>query len=99
MYVQILTIHPREGKLEEIHELYRDYLVPEIRQQEGYRGFYLIPRPAHGQLLAVTMWKDRAAAEGAEEQNLLLEQRAGYPLYASAPEKEGLDVLYFNTLA
>jgi len=97
MYAQILTIRPQEGKLAEIQELYREYLVPEIRNSPGYGGLYLIPRPERGEVMAVTFWQDAASCAAAEEANLYLEQRAGYPLYAGPPVKEGLEVLHWDT--
>ncbi|HOO76581.1 MAG TPA: antibiotic biosynthesis monooxygenase [bacterium] len=96
MYAQILTINIKEGKIEELRELYRDYIVPEVSRQPGYRGFYLIDRPRQQQVQAITVWKNRDAADGGVEDNMFLEQRAGYPLYSTAPEREVQEILYFD---
>ena len=92
MYAQLITIKVKPDRIDEFRELYEEYINPEIKSSEGYRGFYLLVDKEAGKAISITLWEDKAAAEASEEENLYLEQRAGYPLYSEAPHREGFEV-------
>ncbi len=92
MYAQIIRISLKPDQVEEFRELYEEYIVPELAGQEGYRNFYLLLDRENSRAISFTLWEDRESAERAEEVNLYLEQRAGYPLYSGPPQREGYEV-------
>ncbi len=92
MYAQIIKISLQPEKIDEFRGLYEEYIIPELSGQEGYKSFYLLVDRENARAISFTLWTDRESAEQAEEVNLYLEQRAGYPLYAGPPEREGYEV-------
>ena len=92
MYAQLITVKVKPDKIKEFRELYQEYINPEVKSTEGYRGFYLLLDEESSRAISVTLWKDKAAADASEEANLYLEQRAGYPLFAAPPVREGFEV-------
>ena len=92
MYAQLITIRIKPDKIKEFQDLYREYINPEIKNTAGYRGFYLLLDEKEARAISVTLWKDKESAEASEEANLYLEQRAGYPLFAAPPVREGFAV-------
>ena len=94
MYAQLIRISVKPDKIDEFRDLYREYINPEIKNSRGYKGFYLLLNPGTGKGISFTVWETRSDAEASEEMNLYLEQRAGYPLYAAPPEREGFEVIF-----
>ena len=92
MYAQLITMLLKTEKVDEFKQLYQDYINPEMRSSKGYRGFYLLIDREKTRAVSITLWDDQASANSSEEAHLYLEQRAGYPLYAAPPVREGFEV-------
>lgn len=92
MYAQIITISIQPEKIDEFVELYKEYIIPELSSQSGYKRFHLLLDRKTARALSVTIWEDQQSAEQSEEANLYLEQRAAYPLYSAPPVREGYEV-------
>jgi heme-degrading monooxygenase HmoA len=73
-------------------KLYEDDVLPELREQDGYEGCYVLTSP-EGKALVLTFWADEAAAEagiasgayGAQVEKFVTVMRA-------APGRETYDV-------
>jgi heme-degrading monooxygenase HmoA len=92
MYAQLITISIKPDQIDEFQELYKEYINPEIKTQEGYQDFYLLIDREKSRALSITIWDNQESAEASEEVNLYLEQRASYPLYSAPPVREGFEV-------
>jgi heme-degrading monooxygenase HmoA len=76
-------------------ELFRDSVVPALREQEGYEGVYVLLSEA-GKVLALTFWDSEEAAEAGirGSRNFYSDQIAKFvTLYRAPPGREMYDVV------
>jgi heme-degrading monooxygenase HmoA len=76
-------------------EVFRDSVVPALREQEGYHGVYLL-LSNEGKALALTFWdsEESAAAGLAGSRSFYAEQIGKFvTLYRSPPGRETYDVV------
>lgn len=76
-------------------DLFRDSVVPALREQEGYEGVYVLLSD-EGKVLALTFWESEEAAEAgiAGSRSFYAEQVGKFvTLYRSPPGREMYDVV------
>jgi heme-degrading monooxygenase HmoA len=76
-------------------ELFRDSVVPALREQEGYEGVYVLLSD-EGKVLALTFWESEEAADAgiAGSRSFYAEQVGKFvTLYRSPPGREMYDVV------
>jgi heme-degrading monooxygenase HmoA len=76
-------------------DLFRDSVVPALREQEGYEGVYVLLSDA-GKVLALTFWESEEAADAGitGSRSFYAEQVGKFvTLYRSAPGREMYDVV------
>jgi len=75
--------------------LFRESVVPALREQDGYEGVYVLLSD-EGKVLALTFWESEEAAEAglAGSRNFYAEQVAKFvTLYRSPPGREMYNVV------
>ena len=81
MWVRIVSLKLRTGKLEEFERLYREQVIPALRKVKGCRYIYLAERSDRvNEVLSVTSWETKEDAENYEKSGLyaaLLESQGG----------------------
>ena len=78
-------------------ELFRDDVVPSLREQEGFEGAVVLATP-EGKGLIVTMWEDEEAATAAAR--LAADAIAGHiTLFKSLPGREVYEVVFADVPA
>jgi len=81
MWVRIVSLKLRPGRLEEFEELYREQVIPTLRNVKGCRYIYLAKRSGKmDEVLSVTSWESKEDAENYEKSGLfarLLESQQG----------------------
>lgn len=71
MWVRIVSLKLRPGKLAEFTRLYSDQVIPTLRKVKGCRYIYLTERSdKKDEILSVTSWDSKEAAEEYEESGL-----------------------------
>lgn len=71
MWVRIVSLKLRPGKLAEFTRLYSDQVIPTLRNVQGCRYIYLTERSDRkDEILSVTSWDSKEAAEAYEESGL-----------------------------
>lgn len=81
--------------------LFRDSVVPALREQEGYEGVYVLLSD-EGKVLALTFWESEEAADAgiAGGRSFYAEQVAKFvTLYRSPPGREMYDVVIADSPA
>jgi heme-degrading monooxygenase HmoA len=81
--------------IEDSVELFRDSVVPALREQDGFEGVYVLVSP-QGQALALTFWRDEEAATAglAGGHSFYAEQVEKFvTVYRSPPGRETYDVV------
>ena len=93
--VTIAEIDPVRTSIDQAVDLFRDSVVPELREQEGYEGVYVLVSP-EGKALALTFWADEESADAgiAGGRSFYAEQVEKFvTIYRSPPGRETYDVV------
>jgi heme-degrading monooxygenase HmoA len=59
-----------EGASEEMDEALRDvreHVMPQLKQQEGFKGFIALGNRQSGELIGITFWESEQAMQASEE--------------------------------
>jgi heme-degrading monooxygenase HmoA len=82
-------------RLENAIELFKESVVPALREQDGYQGVYVVLSP-EGKVLAITFWESEDAAEAgiAGGRSFYAQQIEKFvTLYRSPPGREHYEVV------
>jgi heme-degrading monooxygenase HmoA len=82
-------------RLENAIELFKESVVPALREQDGYQGVYVLLSP-DGKVLAITFWESEEAAEAgiAGGRGFYAQQIEKFvTLYRSPPGREHYEVV------
>jgi heme-degrading monooxygenase HmoA len=91
----VAEIDPVRMSVDQAVELFRESVVPALREQEGYEGVYVLLSP-EGKVLALTFWRDEEAADAgiAGGRSFYEEQIQKFvTIYRSPPGRETYDVV------
>ena len=95
MHARLITIQFQLDKLEEALQLYRESILPEVRQLPGFKGRIGLGDRSKGKALAITLWESeadaRASGEGSAFSQATLAKFA--PFYAAPPVIEIYEVV------
>ena len=93
MYARVTTTQLQPGKTEEAIRIYRDSVVPAAKQQQGFKGVFLLTDPNTGKGLSITLWETESEMGAGETSGYYQEQIAKFaPLLAGPPTREGYEV-------
>jgi heme-degrading monooxygenase HmoA len=87
-------IDPVRTSVDQAVELFRESVVPALREQAGYQGVYVLVSP-EGQALVLTFWDSEDAADAGLEgsRSFYAEQVAKFvTLYEAPPGRETYQV-------
>jgi heme-degrading monooxygenase HmoA len=93
--VTIAELDPLRMSIREATDVFRDSVVPALREQDGYEGVYVLVSP-QGQALAVTLWRDEEAADAGLEggRSFYSEQLEKFvTIYRAPPGREHYEVV------
>jgi heme-degrading monooxygenase HmoA len=97
LFLRILSLHVRQGMLEEFTTLYREEIIPGLRGVPGCRFAFLTGQNTDShELISVTIWNSRADAEQYEKNGKFtaLNERIGHTLENSTrwkADEHGVD--------
>jgi heme-degrading monooxygenase HmoA len=79
--------------------VFRESVLPELREQDGFEGAYVLLSP-EGKVLALTFWTDEAAAEAGVKSGFYGEQvRKFVTVFEAPPGRETYEVVVAETAA
>ena len=94
MHARLVTSQFHVDKLDEAIQLYRESILPEVRQLPGFKGYTALLDRSRGKAIALTLWESeadaRASGEGSAFMQASLAQFA--PFYAAPPVIEIYEV-------
>jgi len=95
MHARLVTSQFQLDKLEEAGQLYRESILPEVRQLPGFKGRMVLVDRSKGKVIAITLWESeadaRASGEGSAFMQATLAKNA--PFYAAPPVIEIYEVV------
>ena len=80
-------------------DLFRESVLPRLRELDGYEGTYVLTTP-EGRALLMTLWNSDEAAEAHSETGFYAEQLEEYTtIFRSPPGRERYEVAMVDTPA
>jgi len=91
--VTLLEIDTMRTDVADAVELYRAEVLPELKEQSGYTGSYVLATP-DGKGMLISFWATEDAADASAEQGFYAETLARYvTLFRSPPGRERYEVM------
>jgi heme-degrading monooxygenase HmoA len=93
MYARVSMAPTVPGKADEIIGIYRDSVVPACKQQNGFKGLYVLTDRKSGKGLTISLWETEADMTAAEASGFYQQQVAKFKdVLAGPPVKEAYEV-------
>ena len=67
MHARVVIMEMLPIDVEEVVRTYRDRVVPAGREQEGFRGAWMLTDPETGEGLSISLWQSADHMEASEE--------------------------------
>ena len=67
MHAQLITSQFQLDKLDEVGQLYRESILPELRQLPGFKGRMVLGDRSKGKVITLTFWESEADARASGE--------------------------------
>ena len=95
MHARVVTIQFQPGKLDEAMQIYRESVLPEARQQRGFKGIMALVDRSTGKFISLSLWETEADAQasGASSSYLQAQLAKAASLFAAAPVIETYEVV------
>lgn len=92
--VTLLEIDPVRIDPARAVELFKEQVLPELVEQEGYEGIFVLSTP-EGRGLLMSLWSTREAAEAGETSGFYAEQLAKFvTFFRASPGREQYEVAF-----
>jgi heme-degrading monooxygenase HmoA len=92
MISRVVTIQTLPGKLDEAVAIYRDRILPLLRQQPGYQSVLLLA-DSQDKLMIIGLWDTETDLKAADTNPAIIEQVASFRgTFATPPTIENLQV-------
>ncbi len=93
MYARVTSAEIFKEKIDQFIEIYAEYVVPEAKQQKGFKGIHLLIDRKSGEGMAISYWESEEDALANEKSRYYQEQVARFiTFYARQPIREGYEV-------
>jgi heme-degrading monooxygenase HmoA len=85
MEARVITAQIEPGKIDEAIGIYRDSVVPAVKEKQGFKGAFLLTDPNSDRGISVTLWETEADMKAGETSNYLREQIAKFATVLLGP--------------
>ncbi len=95
MYARVTFVQIVPGKLDEAVSLYRDSVLPAAKQQNGFKGLYLLTLTdrSAGKGISITLWETEADMVAGENSGYYQQQLAKFKdVFGAPPVREAYEV-------
>jgi len=95
MYARMITVQYQPGKIDEGVQIYREAVLPEARQQSGFKGAMALVDRSTDKTISITLWQTEAdtRASGTSSAYLQAQLAKISALFAAAPSIETYEVV------
>jgi heme-degrading monooxygenase HmoA len=67
MHARVTTLEGPPDRLDEGTRHVQEQILPQLRQQDGFKGFIALGDRQNGKILGVVLWEDEEALRASEE--------------------------------
>ena len=60
MYARVITFQYQPGKIDEALQIFRESVLPEMRQQAGFQGATMLADRGNNKVVGITLWQTEA---------------------------------------
>ncbi len=93
MHARLVTVQIQPGKIDEAISIYRDSVMPAVKQQKGFKGAFLLTDRNTGKGVSATLWETEADLKAGEASGFYQEQIAKFGgVFAAPPAREHYEV-------
>src|SRR6266849_2609354 len=94
MHARMVTVQFQPGKVDEGTQIYRESILPEMRQQSGFKGVMALVDRSTGKSISITLWQTEADAQASGSGSAFLQAQIAKvaSLFAAAPIVETYEV-------
>lgn len=93
MYARVAQVRIRPEQVPEATRIYREGVVPALRQQAGFRGAELLVQPESGRGISITFWESEAARTAGEVGGFYQEQLQRFAgMFTESPVRDAFEV-------
>ena len=93
MHARVVAIQIRPGKMDGAVAIYRDSVVPSLKECKGLGGAHLFTDPVSGKGLMLTLWESEADLRAVEASGWFREEIARFQaVLGSPPSREHYEV-------
>ena len=95
MYARVVIGQYKPGKLDEGMQIYRESMLPEARQQKGFKGATALVDRSTGKGISITLWQTEADAQASGTGSAYLQAQLAKiaSLLAAPPSIEMYEVI------
>jgi heme-degrading monooxygenase HmoA len=101
MYARVTVLKWKEGQeqkgMEESIGILRESILPQARQQHGFKDFLVLRDQVAGEILVITLWETQAALEANESDGYYYKQidklASFFLFYATPPYRHVYEVI------
>ncbi len=77
MYARVTTVEASPAKFDAATHFFREQVLPQLRQMDGFEGFVVLGDRQRGKLLGVALWESEEVMHSTEE--VMSRLRGGIP--------------------
>lgn len=93
MFARVTTFHLKIDKRDEAIDIYKNSVIPEAKEQKGFKGASFLVNKNAGKFVSITVWNDRDAAVANQKTGYYQRQIDKFAkIQVVVPEYEGFDV-------
>jgi hypothetical protein len=92
MYAQVSTVEASPANLDDTTHFFREQLLPQLQQIDGFKGFVSLGNRRKGKLLSVVLWENEEVMRSMEDVVSGLRGGIPHPLGAIAVDDENYEV-------
>src|SRR5215213_5742974 len=92
MYARVPTVETSPAKLHTATHFFRQQVLPQLQQLEGFKGFIVLGDLQRGKLLGVALWESEEVMHSTEEVVSGIRGGIPHPLGGAAEDEESYEV-------
>ncbi len=92
MHAQVTTVEASPAKLDTATQFFRERVLAELRQLDGFKGFIVLGDRQRGKLLGVALWESEEVVQSTEEVVSRIRGGIPHPLGGAAEGEEDYEV-------
>ena len=90
MYARVLMAQTKPGKTDELIQIIRDSVIPEVKQEIGFKGLLLVNEQATGRGISITLWETPVDLKASETGGYLQQQLSKVASLLTEPPEIGV---------